>query len=335
MLKPSFYAPLLSSLDLIYGQGVATYTRATSATVWGYAEADNSSTSQSLLTIPPGVPRFEGARFLSSINKWSSYFADGVAIPYATLKGYLSEGRRTNLLLQSAVPATQNITVTNQAYTVSMWGAGTCTLSGTGSGVLTGTGENNRVQLTFTPTAGTLTLSFSGTNTNGQLEAGAFASSYIPTTTASVTRNADDLSYPAAQNVNGIVGSTNVEFLKNNTVNYLGILSTYTSGGGGGMPMVLGSIRDLSINDGSYRSSGLIPTINNFVKVATRWSGSSDGFLNGVKGTTAVFDGDMNIGLNLNIGRIDANATYLFGNIRNVKIWKKALTDAQLINLTR
>lgn len=121
---------------------------------------------------------------------------DGSAIPDATLKGYLAEGQRTNYLLNSATLVTQNVTVTAQAYTLSFSGTGTVTLSGAYSGSLVGTGVSNRVQLTFTPTAGTLVVTVSGTCTKGQLEAGIFASSYTGDTTGTtLTRNADVLSY--------------------------------------------------------------------------------------------------------------------------------------------
>ena len=110
-------------------------------------------------------------------------------------EGVLVESEaRTNLLLNSGTLATQNVTVTAVPHTLHFTGTGTVTLSGASTAgplVGTGAGENNRVSLTFTPTAGTLTLTVTGTVTNADLEVGSTLSSHKPTSGSTVTRAAD------------------------------------------------------------------------------------------------------------------------------------------------
>ncbi|KHQ51083.1 hypothetical protein [Mameliella alba] len=109
----------------------------------------------------------------------------------------LMEPQATNLVLNSDTLSTQGVTVTAVPHTLHFTGTGTVTLSGVSTAgplVGTGTGEDNRVSLTFTPTAGTLTLTVSGTVTNAQIEAGSVPTSYIPTAGSQVTRAADNLS---------------------------------------------------------------------------------------------------------------------------------------------
>lgn len=123
----------------------------------------------------------------------------------ASCPSILVEPQRTNLVFPSATATTQTRAVSAVAHTLSFYGTGSVTLSGVATGTLNGTGANNRVRLTFTPTAGNLTLTVSGSVTDWQLEVGANATSYIPTVASTVTRNADVISKTG---VSSLIGQT-------------------------------------------------------------------------------------------------------------------------------
>jgi len=93
-------------------------------------------------------------------------------------------GKR-NLLTATATLSTQSKTVTAAQHTLSFKGTGTVTLTGVSTaGPLIGTGVSDTVSLTFTPTAGSLTMTVSGSVTEAQLELGAARTTYQAVTNA-------------------------------------------------------------------------------------------------------------------------------------------------------
>lgn len=95
------------------------------------------------------------------------------------LYGWMPKTGKRNLLNATDTLSTQSVTVTAVAHTLAFTGTGTVTLSGVSTaGPLIGTGASNRVTLTFTPTAGSLTLTVSGSVTLAQLQLGSADTAY-------------------------------------------------------------------------------------------------------------------------------------------------------------
>jgi hypothetical protein len=98
----------------------------------------------------------------------------------------LAPDASTNLFLNNAVLVTQNVSTIVDTYTVSFYGTGTISFSGSYAGAdLVGTGVSQRVTRTFTAASGTLTVTVTGSCTNAQLEELTYASP--PITTLGVT----------------------------------------------------------------------------------------------------------------------------------------------------
>jgi len=88
-------------------------------------------------------------------------------------------------------------------------------LSGAHSATVVGTGAYpTRTTLTFTPSAGNLTLTVTGTVQFAQLETGAFATSYIPTEASQVTRT-DDVATMTGTNFSDWFNATEGSFYAN------------------------------------------------------------------------------------------------------------------------
>ena len=125
-----------------------------------------------------GGAGFNGTIDNISVRELPGYHAtQPVAASRPTLARHPKGGRR-NLLNATDALATQAIDFATPLdgktgpRTLSFTGTGTVTLSGASTGSLVGTGAGNRVSMAFTPTAGAVTFTVSGSVTLAQVEAG-------------------------------------------------------------------------------------------------------------------------------------------------------------------
>ena len=266
--------------------------------------------------------------------------ATGAEIPEATLKGVLIETASTNLFLNSATLVTQNITTSATSYTISFYGTGTIVLSGTYIGTLVGTGANDKASLSFTATAGTLIATITGNCTNGQCEALPMATSYIPTTTATVTRNADVLTFPNAGNMSDILGTVLMDVtpafdIPSGTVSGYGQNYLIDFGANVFIKQINNSVSRTDLTTVNATPSW-IPLKGTKYKIGSRYgSAGQRNWVNGTTGNNGAFDGSINTGTNMTIGGYGGGATYNWGGwIKNLKIYKKALSDTTIAEQT-
>jgi hypothetical protein len=139
-----------------------------------YQQAQSFTTDTGTTPAVPGdlVGRIQ--RIAGSLNATS---ADAVRPRYGRYPLVNGVGSIRNLFsLNTDAFTTRTFTTLAVQYTLSFTGTGTITLSGTSTaGPLVGTGASNRVSLTFTPSAGTLTLTVTGSVTLAQIERGSLS----------------------------------------------------------------------------------------------------------------------------------------------------------------
>ncbi len=208
----------------------------------------------------------------------------------------------------------------------------------------------------FTRTVGggntTMTLGLGDRNASGpfavlqffgsQFEQASFASSYIPTTSGTVTRNIDLLLYQKTNNLNVATGSA-----------YMEVTPTWGTSGPGTSPRFLApynsptALEFLGTNPsgitaemyntsdgGSAVSAAYTPGV--MKRVGSKWGGGTwKPFAAGVGGAGSVYTLTSDSATTLVIGGSTNNGQdSSYTNIRNVKIWPKILTDAQLVTMT-
>jgi len=260
-------------------------------------------------------------------------------------RGLLIEEQRVNLLLNSDILgtnlSTQSVTVTAQSYTISFYGTGTITLAGAAVQVVTGTGAYpSRRTLTFTPTAGVLVCTVTGTVQFAQLEAGAFATSFIPTAGSTVTRAAD----------NAVMTGTNFSSWYNASEGTIVISADSFRGTGGAARTFVfndgtssNNIRnggqstlqvvDAGVTQASIAGTPLIPFDGTVFKFASAYK--LNDFATVTTGAVATDTSGTVPNVNqLLLGSGETSTTYLNGHLRTFTYYAYRLTNAQLQALT-
>jgi hypothetical protein len=264
--------------------------------------------------------------------------------------GLLLEEARTNLLLNSAALVTQNITVTAAAHTLTFWGTGTVTLSGASTaGPLVGTGASNRVSLSFTPSAGTLTLTVTGTVTNAQCEVGAFATSYIPTLGATATRAADSAQMTGGnftswfrQDVGAFLASGSIPVNTSAASSNRCALSASASTTDRHTLSLINASNTAAVYflmtaSATQVNAALGPTLPAGTRRSMSYAYETNNVNAAVDGTLGTVDTSCTIPTNINtlvIGGISSSNAVLNGHLARLVYWPARLPNADLLALT-
>jgi hypothetical protein len=169
-----------------------------------------------------------------------------------------------------------------------------------------------------------------------QVELGSSASTYIPTTTAAVTRAADVLTYPSAGNISDAAGWCSVEMkLLKSPSGSVGTIGS--SGSSAAIYNNAGQPEIYRLFDGTGGAAVAGATsLNASVKTASTWGGTTSQLaVNGTAGSVGTFDGSLNFGANIYIGSLASGAgSELNGTIRNVRIGQRQLSASEMQAIT-
>lgn len=166
-----------------------------------------------------------------------------------------------------------------------------------------------------------------------QLELGSFASSYIPTTTVAVTRNADVLTYPSSENFRDAAGWVYAEVTATNSgATERADVLTDSSGFALYSRNDLGKQRFYNGTNDVSLSDLIVPYASK--KIGWTWTNavSASGSVNGSTAVTAAAGGTLSVGASLKLGSGVGQA--LFGTIRNVRIGQRQLSSSELQAIT-
>lgn len=258
-------------------------------------------------------------------------------------KGLLAEESRTNYLLNSMAPVTQTVSLTSGVHVLTMSGTGSCACA---TGTATGTGfgvANEANAVTFTlATAGTVVFTVSGSVSRFQCEKGAFATSFIATTSSAATRSADI----CGGSVSGTINPTEGTFVAVCTVGQSGGMVLGLDDGSGGSNTrahfsAIPTARGLYVMIGGAMKGNIQATTalvaGSLLRMA--FSYSAAGLVCAVSGQITGSSATASSGFNVASLRVGCRyfpgaMNQLNGHVQRVSYYPAALSPAQLQQLT-
>lgn len=267
-----------------------------------------------------------------------------------TFSSYLKQNTRTHMRLQLPTGAFgSTISGTIDLTDDTLWGSTGTPVISTESAANAFTRFGIRKQATSTTSSnadmylhnGTSHV-YTGDGSSGlyawgmQIEPGLFPTSYIPTTTATVARSADFLSYNNDTMISDTAGSIVLRFtpLFNSTESNAGVLLNIANQLTGILYILDDTTQKFAISDGT-NVANFDPTIvaNTTYKVAVRWSttlSEMQVIVDGVAGTVATYDGAFVRTLGTLYVGSDSTGNHANGNISNLKIYNNDRGEDQL-----
>jgi len=215
------------------------------------------------------------------------------------------------------------------------WYKITCTITTASAGggfALIGLCTGNGIE-SYTPTTGEKGIYIYG----AQLEAGSYATSYVPTVATSVTRNADVISKTGISSLIGQTEGTLFVDLKNAYNGWITLSDNSDANG-----VLLSFSKEYStLNYFIYANSvdiigtGFVALPSEPMKLAFKYkSGEIKLFVNGVLAYTNTATFSFSNNLNFFGNRFYWGGGLFEGSINSEQLYKTALTDAECINLT-
>lgn len=165
----------------------------------------------------------------------------------------------------------------------------------------------------------------------GQLEVGGHASSYIPTTSATVTRDRDSMTISPTGIASNSSGAVFCEYSSRYAEPGTSRIIGASSGANTALCLLSGS----AIYDGVIAGASFANYLDgNVHKIASRWESSGKrAFGDGVMGTQNAYAGSI-IGSNIIVGNSSSGTLPHWGTVRNLKLWNTNIPDARIQQLT-